>query len=127
MRHKKRERKLGRTWEHRKALLKNLAKSLVEQERIQTTEAKAKELRRVADKLVGYGLQDTVHARRNAFKYLQNRTLVKKLFDEIAPRFQRVPGGYTRVVKTPYPRKGDGTYMAIVEFSRKPSSEETSS
>ena len=118
MRHKKRERKLGRTWEHRKALLRNLAKSLVEQERIKTTEAKAKELRRVADRLVNYGLQDTVHARRNAYKLLENRTLVKKLFDEIAPRFQEVQGGYTRVVKTPYPRKGDGTYLAIVEFSR---------
>lgn len=124
MRHKKRERKLGRTWEHRKAMLKNLAKALVEQERIQTTEAKAKELRRVADKLVGYGLQDTVHARRNAFKLLENKTLVKKLFDEIAPRFQEVPGGYTRVVKSPYARKGDGTTMAIIEFSRQASEQE---
>lgn len=118
MRHKKRERKLGRTWEHRKAMLRNMAKSLVEQERIKTTEAKAKELRRVADKLVGYSLQDTLHARRNAYKLLENRTLVKKLFDEIAPRFREVQGGYTRVVKTSYPRKGDGTYLAIVEFSR---------
>lgn len=118
MRHKKSERKLGRTREHRKALLRNLAKSLIEQEKIQTTEPKAKELRRVADKLVGYGLQNTVHARRNAYRLLENRTLVKKLFDEIAPRFHEIPGGYTRVVKTTYPRKGDGAPMAIIKFSR---------
>lgn len=120
MRHRKAGRKLGRTWEHRKAMFRNLAKSLVEHERISTTEAKAKELRRLTDRLVSYGLEDTLHARRKAYRVLENRSLVKKLFDEIAPRFADVPGGYTRIVKHSAPRRGDNAPRAIVEFSRQP-------
>ncbi len=119
MRHRKAGRKLGRTWEHRKAMFKNMAKSLVEHERIQTTEAKAKELRKVADRLVSMGLEDTVHARRKAFKVLEDRMLVHKLFSDIAPRFTDIPGGYTRIMKHPGSRKGDAAPMAIIEFSRR--------
>jgi large subunit ribosomal protein L17 len=117
MRHKKSGRKLGRTWEHRKALFKNLARALVAEEQIQTTEPKAKELRRVSDRLISFGLQDTVHARRQAYKILESRKLVQKLFQEIAPRYVDRPGGYTRVIKASRPRKGDGADMAVVQFT----------
>lgn len=117
MRHRKAGRKLGRTWEHRKAMMKNMASSLVIHEKIKTTEYKAKELRKVADRLVAYGLKNTVHARRNAYKILEDRTLVKKLFDEIAPRFNNASGGYTRIFKLAKPRKGDAAPMAIVDWS----------
>ncbi len=117
MRHRKSGRKLGRTWEHRKAMMKNMAASLVIHERIRTTEYKAKELRKVADRLVAYGLKNTVHARRNAYRILEDRSLVKKLFDDIAPRFRSVSGGYTRLFKLAKPRKGDAAPMAIVDWS----------
>ena len=116
MRHRKKGRKLNRTWEHRKAMFKNMARSLVEHERIKTTLPKAKELRRLTDKLIRFGLENTVHARRKAFRILEDRTLVKKLFDQIAPRYKNRPGGFTRVVKLALPRKGDCAEMAIVEF-----------
>lgn len=119
MRHRQKGRKLGRNWEHRKAMVRNLSRALVEQEQIRTTEPKAKELRRLTDRLVSYGLEDTVHARRKAYRILEDRTLVKKLFDEIAPRFTDRPGGYTRIVKLAEPRKGDAAPMAVVEFSSK--------
>ncbi|MFW6179329.1 MAG: 50S ribosomal protein L17 [Desulfohalobiaceae bacterium] len=117
MRHKKSGRKLGRTWEHRKALFKNLARALVEREQIQTTEPKAKELRRVSDRLVSFGLRDTVHSRRQAYRILESRKLVQKLFQEIAPRYVNRPGGYTRIIKASNPRKGDGAHMALVQFT----------
>ncbi|GAB6888564.1 50S ribosomal protein L17 [Desulfothermus okinawensis JCM 13304] len=116
MRHRKSGRKLNRTWEHRKAMFKNMAKSLVEHEKITTTVPKAKELRKLTDKLIHFGLENTVHARRKAFRILEDRSLVKKLFDEIAPRYKGRPGGYTRVVKMAMPRPGDGAEMAIVEL-----------
>ncbi len=116
MRHRKTGRKLNRTWEHRKAMFKNMARSLIEHERIKTTEPKAKELRRVIDKLIKFGLENTVHSRRKAYRLLENRTLVKKLFEEIAPRYVDRPGGYTRIVKLPLPRRGDCASLAIVEF-----------
>lgn len=118
MRHRKSGRKLGRTWEHRKAMMKNMALSLVEHERIKTTEAKAKELRILADKLVTMALEDTLHARRQAFAILGSHQSVKKLFDVIGPRFKEVPGGYTRVVKFTQPRVGDCAPMALIEFTR---------
>ncbi|MDK2921230.1 MAG: large subunit ribosomal protein [Desulfonauticus sp.] len=117
MRHRKKGRKLNRTWEHRKAMFKNMAQSLVVHGRIKTTLPKAKELRRVADKLITLALRNDLPARRQAFKILENHGLVKKLFDEIGPRFKDVPGGYTRVVKLALPRRGDCAKMAIVEFS----------
>lgn len=118
MRHNKRGRKLGRTWEHRKALLRNMAKSLVTYERIQTTEAKAKELRPVVDKLVTLALRNDLHARRQAYMVLGNHALVKKLFDDIGPRFAGGGGGYTRVLKLSLPRPGDCAPLAIIEFCK---------
>ena len=118
MRHRNSGRKLGRTWEHRKALMKNMARSLVEHERIRTTEAKAKELRILADKLITMALEDSLHARRQAYSILGSHHSVQKLFDVIGPRFKEVPGGYTRVVKFGIPRVGDCAPMAMIEFTR---------
>ncbi len=118
MRHRKSGKKLGRNPAHRMATFRNLVKSLVIHERIRTTEAKGKAIRKWADKLVRYALENTVHARRKAYKILEDRKLVKKLFDEIGPRFKGVPGGFTRVVKLSEWRKGDGARMVLVEFSR---------
>lgn len=99
-------------------MMKNMARSLVEHERIRTTEAKAKELRILADKLVTLALVDSLHARRQAFTVLGSHHSVKKLFEEIGPRFKEVPGGYTRVVKFGVPRVGDSAPMAMIEFTR---------
>ncbi len=123
MRHRRKGRKLNRTAKHRSAMIRNLSKALVEQERIRTTEPKAKELRKVSDRLVNYGLEDTVYARRKAYQILESRGLVQKLFDEIAPRFTGRAGGYTRILKLAHPRKGDAASMAIVEFSAKDQSQ----
>ncbi len=120
MRHNKSGRKLGRTWEHRKALFKNMATALLTHGRIRTTEAKAKELRKVADKLVTLSLRNDLHSRRLAFKVLNDHVLVKKLFDEIGPRFAGVQGGFTRIVKLSLPRRGDCAPMAYIELTRLP-------
>lgn len=117
MRHRKRNsaQSFGREKSQREALLNGLVKSLLEHNRIETTVARAKEVRKLADKLVTFGKNDSTHSRRLAFKILQNRALVKKLFDEIAVRYQDRESGYTRVVKTHY-RQGDASPMAIIEF-----------
>jgi large subunit ribosomal protein L17 len=115
MRHLKQGRKLGRTTAHRKALLRNLATALFEHERITTTEAKAKELRRVADKLVTLGKRGDLHARRQALKVVRSSAVVRKLFDEIAPRFRQRQGGYTRVLRAGF-RPGDAAEMAVIEL-----------
>src|SRR5260370_36849027 len=99
MRHLNQGRKLNRTSAHRKALFRNLVLSLVRYERIKTTDAKAKELRRYADRMVTLGKRGDLAARRLAYNFMQSRDAVKKLFDEIAPRFKDRAGGYTRVVK----------------------------
>lgn len=125
MRHNKAGRKLGRTWEHRKAMYRNMARSLIEHEQIRTTEAKAREVRKVAEKLIGFGLDNSVHSRRMAFKVLENRTLVKKLFDDLAPRFANIAGGYTRIVKLGEPRRGDNAPLAIIEFTAREATGET--
>ncbi len=117
MRHNKSGRRLGRTWSHRKAMFRNMARSLLTHGRIKTTEAKAKELRSVADKLITLALRNDLHARRQAYRVLENHQLVKKLFDEIGPRFVGVKGGYTRVVKLAIPRAGDCAPMAVIEFT----------
>ena len=114
MRHAVHGRKLGRTTAHRRALFRNQLESLVEHERITTTLQKAKELRPIAEKMVTKGKKDTLHARRQARRWM-NRHLVKKLFDDIAPRFAERQGGYTRILKLG-PRKGDGAEMALIEF-----------
>ena len=115
MRHRNSGRKLGRTWEHRKALMKNMARSLVEHERIRTTEAKAKELRRVIEPLVTLGKRNDLHSRRLAYKVLGSHDMVKKLFDEIAPKYKDRQGGYTRIIKTGV-RQGDAAPMVIIEL-----------
>ena len=118
MRHKKSGRKLGRTASHRKALMRNMARSLLIHERIRTTEHKAKELRGVVENLVTLAQTDSVHARRMAYKVLENHQLVARLFNEIGPRFQGQPGGFTRVVKMGLPRAGDCAPMAIIELTK---------
>ncbi len=115
MRHRVDQRKLGRTSEHRLSLLRNLATSLFEKERIITTLAKAKELRSFAEKAITLAKDGSLHSRRLALKYVWKKEALKKLFEEIGPRFADRNGGYTRVVKL-QPRKGDGAQMAIVEL-----------
>jgi large subunit ribosomal protein L17 len=115
MRHLKQGRKLGRTTAHRRALLRNLATALLEHERIVTTEPKAKELRRVADKLVTLGKRGDLHARRQALQVVRSNAVVRKLFNDIAPRFAERQGGYTRVLRLGY-RPGDAAAMAVIEL-----------
>ena len=115
MRHAMRGRKLGRTTAHRWAMFRNQLQSLVEHERIITTLPKAKELRPIFEKAVTQGKRGTVHARRRVRRVIPNRLLVKKLFDDIAPRFADRNGGYTRIIKLG-PRKGDGAEMALIEL-----------
>lgn len=116
MRHQKSGRKLGRVSEHRRALFRNQLRSLVIHERIVTTLPKAKELRPIAERIVTLAKdQESVHARRLAGRWIEDRSLVKRLFAEIGPRFANRPGGYTRIVKLG-PRRGDGAELAILEF-----------
>ena len=115
MRHAMRGRKLGRTTSHREALFRNQLQSLVDHERIVTTLPKAKELRPIAEKMITRGKHGTVAARRWVVRWIPNRDLVKKLFDEIAPRFTERPGGYLRITKLG-PRPGDGAEMAVLEL-----------
>lgn len=115
MRHAIDKRKLGRTSEHRLAVLRNLATSLFEKERITTTVAKAKELRRFAEKAITLAKDGSLHSRRLALKYVWKKEAVKKLFNEIGPRFEGRNGGYIRIVKLGE-RKGDGAPMAMVEL-----------
>ena len=115
MRHAVRGKRLGRTTSHRLAMFRNQLASLVEHGRIKTTLVKAKELRPIAEKLITQGRRGTVHARRLAGRWLLSRTVIKKLFENIAPRFADRPGGYLRIVKLG-PRQGDNAEMAIIEF-----------
>ena len=115
MRHARGYRRLNRTHEHRKALFANMAGSLIEHEQIKTTLPKAKELKRVADKLITLGKRGDLHARRQAASKLKQDAHVQKLFDVLGPRYQDRQGGYVRVLKAGY-RYGDMAPMAIVEF-----------
>ena len=115
MRHKKRGRQLGRDTDHRRALFRNLVTSLFEHERIETTAAKAKEIRGIADKMITLGKEGNLAARRRAAAYLMKPEMVSKLFAEIAPRFTQRQGGYTRLIRTRI-RVGDGAKMAVVEL-----------
>ncbi len=115
MRHAVHGRKLGRTSAHRRAMFRNQLAAMVEHERITTTVEKAKELRPIFEKLITQGKRGTVHARRGVRRWLSDRQLVKRLFDDIAPRFEDRPGGYTRITKLGS-RKGDGAEMAILEL-----------
>ena len=107
--------KLGRSPAHRRALFRNLVTALLEHETVRTTDAKAKELRRWADRMITLGKQGTLHARRRAASLIRRRSVVKKLFDDIAPRFSGRAGGYTRVVKLGR-RQGDAAPISLVEL-----------
>ncbi len=114
MRHRVEGRKFGREADHRKALMNNLVKELVRHERIVTTHAKAKEARRLFERVITYGKRGEVHHRRLAYKILADRSLVKKVFDELAPRYENRSGGYTRIMQYRQ-RRGDNAPMAILE------------
>ena len=115
MRHRVAGRKLGRPTGHRVSMYRNLVTDLLRYEKLVTTEAKAKEVRGMADKIITLGKDGDLHARRQALAFVTDKKVVKKLFDELAPRYADRPGGYTRVVKLG-PRLGDGAAMARLEL-----------
>ena len=115
MRHRIAGRKLGRTTSHRVAMLRNLVTSLLEHERVKTTDAKAKEVRPLAEKLIGLAKRGDLHARRQALSVVRKPDLVKKLFETLSPRYQSRTGGYLRIVKVGY-RPGDGAPVSLVEL-----------
>jgi large subunit ribosomal protein L17 len=115
MRHLKKGRKLNRSQGHRKALFRNMATALFRHERIETTDAKAKELRGFSERLITIAKGGDLHARRNVFKEIRDQEILKKLFDDIAKRFANRPGGYTRVLKSRY-RVGDCAPMSVIEL-----------
>jgi len=115
MRHQKAGKRLGRTTSHRKAMMRNMATSLLDHERIETTETKAKELRRYAERMITLGKRGDLHARRQALSFIRKREVVAKVFDVYAERFKDRNGGYTRVMKMGK-RIGDGARMAIIEL-----------
>lgn len=115
MRHRKAGRKLGRTSSHRKAMMRNLVTSLLEHEKITTTDAKAKELRGVADKMITLGKRGTLHARRQALSFIRDNRVTKKVFDELSSRYTERAGGYTRVVKIGN-REGDNAPLSMIEL-----------
>lgn len=115
MRHNNKTKSLGRKAGHRRALMANLASSLIEHKRINTTLAKGKSLRTYVEPLLTKAKNDTTHSRRVVFGYLQNKTVVAELFREVAPKIADRPGGYTRIIKTGA-RKGDGAEMCMIEL-----------
>ena len=117
MRHRKSGPKLNRDSAHRSAMAANMATALLEHGRIQTTEAKAKLARQTAERANTLGKQGTLHARRQAISLLRNKPITYRLFNDIAPVFKDVPGGYTRVTKLG-PRQGDAAPMVLLELSR---------
>ncbi len=115
MRHRVAGRKLSRPTKHRELMFRNMLVSLLQHERIRTTLAKAKELRILADKIITLAKKNTLHARRLAFARLRNETIVKKLFDEIAPKMKDRQGGYTRIYRLGW-RQGDGAPLSLIEL-----------
>ena len=108
-------RKLGRTSDHRKAMLRAMVTFLLEKGRIETTLTRAKETRSLAEKMITLGKANTLHTRRQALAFITSEDVVKKLFDEIAPKYAERNGGYTRIIQTG-PRRGDAAPMAILEL-----------
>ena len=119
MRHLKKGRSLHRDSSHRKAMLRNLAVSVLTHERVRTTEAKAKEARRLVDRIITWGKRGDLHARRLTARQVGSRTVVKRVFDELAPRYENRPGGYTRILKLGY-RQGDNAPMVLLELVDRP-------
>jgi len=115
MRHRKAGRKLGRVSSHRKAMLSNMTTSLLKHERIITTDAKAKELRSVAEKVITLGKRGSLHARRQTLSLIRDRQVTKKVFDELSSRYSDRQGGYTRIIKIGY-RDGDNAPLSVVEL-----------
>ena len=115
MRHLKAGRKLGRTSSHRWAMLRNMVTSLLEHERIETTEAKAKDVRRIAEKMITLGKRGTLHDRRQALKVIRNKEVAKRVFDVLSPRYRSKQGGYSRILKLGR-RHGDNAPMSLVEL-----------
>jgi len=115
MRHNKIGRQLGRNSSHRKAMYRNMVTSLFEHGRIQTTDAKAKELRRIAERLITIGKKNDLASKRRAMAFVRSRDVVAKLFDEICPGFGERPGGYTRIIKVGN-RRGDNAPISILEL-----------
>jgi len=115
MRHRLANKKLGRNSSQRKALLRSLVTSFLEKERINTTLAKAKALRPLAEKMITLAKKNSLHARRKVLRFVYKKNVVKKLFEDIGPRFTERPGGYTRIIKTGQ-RAGDGAQLAIIEL-----------
>jgi large subunit ribosomal protein L17 len=115
MRHLNAGRKLNRSASHRRALFRNLVTALLERERIKTTDAKAKETRRLTERMITLGKEGTLAARRRALTFVQSRAVVKKLFDDIAPRFKERNGGYTRIIKIGI-RHGDAAPLSVIEL-----------
>jgi large subunit ribosomal protein L17 len=115
MRHRKKVAKLSRVAPHRNALLRNLVTDLLRHERLTTTLTKAKALRPVAERMVTLGKRDTLHARRRAARLIRDEDVVRKVFNELAPRYAERPGGYTRIMRLE-PRAGDRAEMAIIEM-----------
>ncbi|MEA4963222.1 50S ribosomal protein L17 [bioreactor metagenome] len=108
-------RKLGRTSDQRKAMLRNLVTALLEHDKIMTTATRAKETQSIAEKMITLGKKGDLHARRQALSYITKEDVVKKLFDEIAPKYKEKNGGYTRILKVA-PRRGDGVEVVLLEL-----------
>ena len=115
MRHRKDHRKLGRSNAHRKAMLRNLATSLLEHEEVRTTDAKAKEVRRIAERMITLGKRGTLHARRQALRTIRSKEVASRVFDILADRYNERPGGYTRILKLGR-RAGDGAPISLVQL-----------
>ena len=118
MRHRKAKFKLGMKTSHRTAMLRNMVTSLLEHESITTTDARAKALRSVADKVITLGKRGDLHARRQALKVVRSKEVARRLFEEIAPRYSNREGGYVRVIKKGW-RAGDSAAMSVVELVEK--------
>ena len=125
MRHGKKIAKLGRNPSHRRAMMSNMVTSLLSEEKITTTHTRAKELRRSAERMITFAKRGDLHARRQVLRFVADKQVVSKLFDELGPRYKSRSGGYTRIVKLG-PRRGDGTFMSIIELVDRPGAAVTS-
>jgi large subunit ribosomal protein L17 len=125
MRHRKKSKKFSRSRAQRKALMKSLLRSIITYERIVTTESKAKGIRKWVDRLITWAKEDTLHHRRLCYRWLEDHKLVKRLFEEIAPRFKDVNGGYIRIIDLGN-RRGDGAKLSILELTRTEKKEKVS-
>jgi large subunit ribosomal protein L17 len=115
MRHRADHRRLGRNSSHRKAMLRNLVTSLLDHEQVRTTDAKAKEVRRIAERMITLGKRGDLHARRNALRTIRSKEVAQKVFGPLAARFKERPGGYTRIIKIGR-RPGDNAAVSVIQL-----------